>query len=79
MAKNTKNKSKKDHWALAKKKYRLNASQIAMAKEIGLNPKKFGGMAPNKSERIVANIVEGTIGGIYRRLLLQKIQEKRAI
>jgi hypothetical protein len=50
MAKRTKKKSKKNHWALAKTKYRLNASQIAMAKEIGLNPKKFGSMAPNKSE-----------------------------
>jgi hypothetical protein len=43
-------KISKDPWALAKTKYRLNSSQIAMAKELGMNSKKFGSLAPNKSE-----------------------------
>jgi hypothetical protein len=43
-------KKSKDPWALAKTKYRLNSGQIAMAKELGMNPKKFGSLAPNKSE-----------------------------
>ena len=45
--KNNKNKNK---WAIAKTKFRLNAKQIAMAKELGMNPKKFGSYAANKSE-----------------------------
>ncbi len=43
------NKSK-DSWAFAKIKYKLNSCQIAMAKELGMNPEKFGGMAPNRFE-----------------------------
>jgi len=48
----TKRKKKKshDHWPLAKTKYRLNSRQIAMAKELGMNPKKFGSLVPSKSE-----------------------------
>ncbi len=49
MAKDNKIK-KKDPWTIAKTKYRLNARQIEMAKELGMNPKKFGKIAPNKSE-----------------------------
>lgn len=37
--------------AYVKRKYRLNARQIAMAKELRIRPKKFGSMAPNKSEQ----------------------------
>ncbi|MCK4613482.1 MAG: hypothetical protein KAU14_01665 [Thermoplasmata archaeon] len=37
-------------WAEAKTRYRLNARQIAMAKALGMNPKKFGKYAGNKSE-----------------------------
>ena len=47
----SRNKKKSDDpWALAKKKYRLNSDQLAKAKELGMNPKKFGKSAPNKSE-----------------------------
>ena len=49
MAKRKKKKSKND-WALAKKKLKLNSRQIAMAKELGMNPKKFGSLGPSKSE-----------------------------
>ncbi len=49
MTKNNKTKHK-DPWAIAKIKYRLNVPQIEMAKKLGLNPKKFGKLVPNKSE-----------------------------
>ena len=49
MTKGKKNKSK-NPWAFAKTKYRLNSRQIAMAKELGMNPKKFGSLVPSKSE-----------------------------
>ena len=50
MTKKSKNSSKSP-WANAKTKYRLNARQIAMAKELGMNPKKLGKLVPNKSEQ----------------------------
>ncbi len=57
MAKNNKIKQK-DPWAMARIKYRLNARQIEMAKKLGLNPKKFGKLVPNKSEPWKAPLVK---------------------
>ena len=37
-------------WIEARKKYHLSHAQIQMARELGLNPKKFGSMANNKQE-----------------------------
>jgi hypothetical protein len=37
-------------WIAARKKYRLSHAQIQMARELGLNPKKFGGIANHKQE-----------------------------
>jgi hypothetical protein len=37
-------------WKKAKKKYRLSARHIQMAKELGLNPKKFGKLGNHKQE-----------------------------
>ncbi|KAF5416524.1 MAG: hypothetical protein C5S49_04665 [Candidatus Methanogaster sp.] len=51
MAKKWNKKMLENPWAYVKKKYQLNARQIAMAKELGIRPKKFGSMAPNKSEQ----------------------------
>jgi len=50
----SRNKKKSDDpWALAKKKYRLNSDQLAKAKELGMNPKKFGKSAPRTMERTI--------------------------
>jgi len=38
-------------WIEARKKYSLSHAQIQMARELGLNPKKFGGMSNNKQEQ----------------------------
>ncbi len=38
-------------WIEARKKYRLSHSQIQMARQLGLNPKKFGGLANYKQEQ----------------------------
>jgi len=37
-------------WIEARKKYQLSHAQIQMARELGLNPKKFGSMANHKQE-----------------------------
>jgi SOS-response transcriptional repressor LexA len=38
-------------WIEARKKHRLTHGQIQMARELGMNPKKFGGMANHQQER----------------------------
>jgi hypothetical protein len=37
-------------WIEARKRFKLTDCQIQMARELGLNPKKFGSLAPNKHE-----------------------------
>jgi hypothetical protein len=37
-------------WIDAKKRYRLSNEIIQMAKKLGMNPKKFGGLANHKQE-----------------------------
>jgi hypothetical protein len=49
MPKKKKNISE-DSWSLARTKYHLSSRQIEMAKKLGMNPKKFGSLVPNKSE-----------------------------
>ena len=40
-----------EKWKKAKKQYRLSDMHIQMARELGMNPKKFGGLANHKQER----------------------------
>ncbi|MCQ3972418.1 MAG: hypothetical protein DPW09_03105 [Anaerolineae bacterium] len=37
-------------WLEARQKYRLTDTQIQMARELGLNPRKFGGYANHRQE-----------------------------
>ena len=38
-------------WIKAKKEYRLSDKHIQMARELGMNPKKFGGLANHRQEK----------------------------
>lgn len=38
----------KDEWKKAKKRYHLTDMHIQMARELGMNPKKFGKIANHK-------------------------------
>lgn len=42
--------SKLQPWLEARQKYRLTDTQIQMARELGLNPRKFGGYANHRQE-----------------------------
>ena len=42
--------SKHQPWAEARKRFHLSHAHIQMARELGLNPKKFGGLANHKQE-----------------------------
>ncbi len=45
------NKAEKNKkWREAKKKFRLSNMHIQMARELGMNPKKIGGLANHKQE-----------------------------
>ena len=45
------NKAEKNKkWIEARKKCRLSNMHIQMARELGMNPKKFGGLANHKQE-----------------------------
>lgn len=37
-------------WIEARKKYRLTHTQVQMARELGMNPKKLGGLANHSQE-----------------------------
>jgi hypothetical protein len=50
MAKKTSIPSKLQPWLEARKRYHLTDTQIQMARELGLNPKKFGGYANHRQE-----------------------------
>ena len=43
-------KARLDAWAEAQKRFRLSDLHIQMARELGLNPKKFGGLANHRQE-----------------------------
>ena len=50
MAKKKKIPEKYQQWIEARKRYHLSHAHIQMARELGLNPKKFGGLANTKQE-----------------------------
>ena len=43
-------KASLDAWAEAQKRFHLSDLHIQMARELGLNPKKFGGLANHRQE-----------------------------
>jgi len=53
-------------WIEARKKFRLSHAQIQMARELGLNPQKFGSLANHKQEPWKASLPE-FIENIYEK------------
>lgn len=60
-----------DIWVQVKKKHRLSVEQIAMAKELGLNPRKFGSLDNNHQEPWKAPL-GSFIEEIYQKRLAKK-------
>ncbi len=42
--------NKNEDWITAKRKYHLTDMQIQLARELGMNPRKFGSLANHKQE-----------------------------
>jgi hypothetical protein len=53
--------------------YRLSAEQIAMAKELGLNPKKFGSLANHHQEPWKA-----PLGDFIEEIYQKKLNKKKS-
>jgi hypothetical protein len=51
MAKAKKLPESQQPWVEARRRYRLTHAQVQMARELGLNPKKFGGYANHRQEQ----------------------------
>ncbi len=60
---NDKNKK----WIEAKKKFRLSDMHIQMARELGMNPTKFGSLANHKQERWKAPLPDFIEDLYYKR------------
>jgi hypothetical protein len=59
--------SKIHDWIDAKKKYRLSDAHIQMARELGMNPKKFGSLANHKQEQWKSPLPEFIEDLYYKR------------
>jgi hypothetical protein len=54
-------------WIDARKRYRLSHAVVQMARELGMNPKKLGGLANTKQEPWKAPLPEFIAGLYFRR------------
>ena len=75
--KKKKKKFSDDLWALAKTKYHLSSRQIEMAKKLGMNPKKFGSLVPNKSEPWKKPLGQFIESCYYKRFKKQKTEPRK--
>lgn len=58
MSKKRENPDKHRIWIDVRKRYNLSHAHIKMARELGMNPKKFGSLANHKQERWKAPLPE---------------------
>ena len=61
-------------WIEARKKFHLSHAQIQMARELGLNPKKFGGFANHKQEQWKAPL-PNYIEHLYEKRFSKKLPD----
>jgi hypothetical protein len=59
-------------WKDAKKKYRLSDAHIQMARELGMNPRKFGSLANHKQEKWKAPLPDFIEDLYYKRFRKEK-------
>jgi len=74
--KKKKKKISDEIWALAKTKNHLSARHIEMAKKLGMNPKKFGSLVPNKSEPWKKPLGQFIESCYYKRFEKQQSRKK---
>lgn len=62
-------------WFEARRKYRLSHAQVQMARELGLNPKKFGGLANHRQEPWKAPLPQFIEECYFKRFKLERPAE----
>ncbi len=66
-------------WKKAKEKYHLTDIQMQMARELGMNPKKFGGLANHKQESWKAPLPEFIEDLYFKRFEKEKPDDPKAM
>lgn len=69
--------NKDQKWIEAKKKFRLSDTHIQMAKELGMNPKKFGSLANHKQEKWKTPLPDFIEDLYYKRFKKEKPETNR--
>jgi len=64
-------------WSSARTKYHLSSRQIEMAKKLGMTPKKFGSLVPNKSEPWKKPLGQFIESCYYKRFKRQKTEPRK--
>ncbi len=70
----TKMKNKSQEWIDAKRKFQLSDIQVQMARELGMNPKKFGSIANHKQEKWKAPLCEFIEELDHKRFKREKLE-----
>ena len=84
MSKKKKSGLNLERWAKAQKRYKLSDAHVQMALELGLNPKNFRSLAPNKSEpwkRPLSEFIQRTYSkkfGRARPKVIRSLQDRAA-
>jgi hypothetical protein len=79
MAKKKKIPDKLKIWVDARKRFRLSHEQIQMARELGMNPKKFGKLANHKQEPWKAPLPDFIESLYYKRFRKQHPDQVKSI
>ena len=64
--------NKTQEWIKAKKKYRLSDTHVQMAREFGMNPKKFGSLANHKQEKWKAPLPDFIEDLYYKKFMKEQ-------
>ena len=68
---------KNQEWIEAKKKFHLSDTHIQMARELGMNPKKFGSLANHKQEKWKALLSEFIEELYYQRFKRERPENNK--
>ena len=79
MANKKKIPDKLKNWVDARKRFRLSHEQIQMARELGMNPKKFGKLANHKQESWKAPLPDFIESLYYKRFRKEHPDQVRSI
>ena len=66
-------------WIDARKKFKLSHAHIQMARELGLNPKKFGSLANHKQEPWKEPLPDFIESLYYKRFKKEKPENARSV